>query len=93
VAQLSSPWASFPSPGKWVADRADPKPLWGGKEVGEPPSFLLCSPADFDFKLYYCCFWKEKWKEEQNNFVFGKKKSFFNIIRFVKPSSFALCCM
>lgn len=60
MAQLSSPWASFPSPGKLVADRADPKRLWGSEEVGEPPSFLLCSPPGFDFKLHYCCFWKEK---------------------------------
>ena len=40
VAQLSSPWASFPSLGKWVADRAVRKLLWGGEEGGEPPSFL-----------------------------------------------------
>ena len=34
MAQLSSPWVSFPSPGKWVADSADPPLVWGGEEVG-----------------------------------------------------------
>ena len=40
---------------------------WPSAGVGrrgsrEPPSFLLCSPADFNFELYCCCFWKEKKK-------------------------------
>ena len=38
VAQLSSPWASFPSPGKWVADSADPPLVWGGEETGNLPA-------------------------------------------------------